>query len=235
MHTDPNGNQLLACLPKSEYPELFGRLKLISLESGQVCYEARAPIDYSYFPTSGTLSAVVVLSTGNMIEVATIGREGAAGLPAFIKAQTSPNRVFCQVPGEALQIESHILERAAQHDGLLRKLLFKYHAAFTFQVSQSVACNGSHVLQERCCRWLLMTHDRVDGDEIQLTHEFLAAMLGVRRSSVTETLQALKEKGLIDYGRGKITVMNRQRMEDGSCECYASVRAEYARLLDPKD
>jgi CRP-like cAMP-binding protein len=166
-----------------------------------------------------------------MIEVATIGREGAAGLPLFVDAETSPNRVFCQVPGAALRIESGYLNKLAQHEGPLRKLLFQYHAAFTFQISQSVACNGLHDVSERCCRWLLMTHDRVDGDEINLTHEFLAAMLGVRRPSVTQTLQTLKERGLLDYGRGRITVVNRQGLEDGSCECYESVRAEYARLL----
>ena len=232
MHTDPNGNQLLNRLPQAQFAELFRRLKLIPLESGQVIYEARSKIEYAYFPTSGTLSAVVVVAAGNMIEVATVGREGAAGLPAFVEAQTSPNRVFCQVPGEALRIESNLLERAAQKDGPFRRLLFQYQAAFMFQVSQSVACNGLHGLTQRCCRWLLMTHDRVDGDEIHLTHEFLAAMLGARRSSVTEALQVLKEKGLVDYGRGKITVVNRQGMEAGSCECYESVRAEYARLLN---
>lgn len=166
-----------------------------------------------------------------MIEVATIGREGGAGLPTFVKSQASPHRVFCQVPGEVLRIELELLQKAAQQEGPLRSLLFSYQAAFLFQISQSVACNGTHVLEERCCRWLLMTHDRVDGDEIELTHEFLAAMLGVRRSSVTETLQALKAKGLIDYGRGKITILDRAAMEEGSCECYRAVIDEYDRLL----
>jgi CRP-like cAMP-binding protein len=123
------------------------------------------------------------------------------------------------------------LQKAVLQDGALRKMLFSYQAAFIFQVSQSVACNGTHILEERCCRWLLMTHDRVEGNDIELTHEFLAAMLGVRRSSVTETLQALKLKGLIEYSRGKITVLDRQGLEDGACECYQDVRDEYDRLL----
>jgi CRP-like cAMP-binding protein len=231
MKTTANGNQLLAHLPHSQFGELFSRLKPIRLKSGHVIYEARAPIEYAYFPTSGTLSAVVVLSTGKMIEVATIGREGGVGLPGLMKSQTSANKVFCQVPGEALRIEASYLQRLALQNGPLRDVLLSYHEAFMQQVSQSVACNGTHVLQERCCRWLLMTHDRVDGDEIELTHEFLAAMLGVRRSTVTETLQALKAKRLIDYGRGKINILDRQRMEENACECYETVRGEYARLL----
>jgi CRP-like cAMP-binding protein len=192
MHIDAQGNQLLNRLPQAEYPELFSRLKPMPLESGHLLYEARSKIEYAYFPISGTLSAVVVLAAGNMIEVATIGREGGVGLPSFLEDEISPNRVFCQVPGSVLRVESSIIEKAAQVDGPLRRLLFRYHAAFMFQVSQSVACNGLHILEERCCRWLLMTHDRVDGDEIQLTHEYLAAMLGCRRPSVTETLQVLK-------------------------------------------
>jgi CRP-like cAMP-binding protein len=231
MKTNPIGNQLLAHLPRSQYAELFSRLKPIRLKSGHVIYEARAPIEYAYFPTSGTLSAVVVLSTGKMIEVATIGREGGAGLPGFVKSQTSANRVFCQVPGEVLRIELNYLQKLALQDGPLRDILFSYQAAFMQQVAQSVACNGTHVLEERCCRWLLMTHDRVDGDEFELTHEFLAAMLGVRRSSVSESLLALKEKGLIEYGRGKISILNRHGMEENACECYQTVRDEYDRLL----
>ena len=231
MKTILNGNQLLAHLPQIQYADLFARLKPVRLKSGQVQYEARAPIEYSYFPTSGTLSAVVVLSTGKMIEVATIGREGGVGLPCFVKDQSSVNKVFCQVPGEALRIELSYLQKVALQDGPLRNMLFKYQAAFMNQVSQSVACNGTHVLQERCCRWLLMTHDRADGDEFELTHEFLAAMLGVRRSSVTETLLALKGKGLVEYGRGKIEIVDRVRMEENACECYQTVRDEYDRLL----
>jgi CRP-like cAMP-binding protein len=231
MTANISANQLLVRLPPSQYGDFLRRLKQVSLKSGEVIFEARAEIEHAYFPTRGTLSAVVVLSSGNMIEVATIGKEGAVGVPTFVDAQTSPNRVFCQVPGEALKIEMKYLQKASLQVGPLRKILFNYQAAFAFQISQSVACNGTHVLEERCCRWLLMTHDRVDGDVIELTHEFLAAMLGVRRPGVTETLQALKLKGLIAYGRGKITVLDRAGMEAGSCECYQVVRDEYERLL----
>jgi CRP-like cAMP-binding protein len=224
-------NKLLARLPQEQYRTLFGRLKTIQLKAGDNLYEPKTEIEYAYFPNSGTLSAVCVLSAGNMIEVATIGNEGAVGVMSFLDKQTSPHRVFCQVPGEALRIAIRDLREAALREDSLRMLLVNYQAAFMFQVSQSVACNGSHIVEERCCRWLLMTLDRVDGDVIELTHEFLSAMLGVRRSSVTETLQVLKQRELIDYGRGKIQVLDRDRLEDGSCECYRAVRDEYKRLL----
>jgi len=124
-----------------------------------------------------------------------------------------------------------VLQAAAAAEGILRKLLFQFQAAVFFQASQSVACNGMHVLEERCCRWLCMTHDRVDGDDIELTNEALAAMFGVRRSSVTEALQDLKLKRLIDYVRGKITVLDRHGLEECSCECYRTVTEQYRRLL----
>jgi CRP-like cAMP-binding protein len=224
-------NKLLACLPPEKHGAFFARLKTIPLGSGHLLYEAKAEIEYAYFPNSGTLSAVCVLSSGNMIEVATVGNEGAVGVLNFSDTQVSPHKVFCQVPGEAVRVAMRDLREAALREDSLRRLLMNYQAAFMFQVSQSVACNGCHIVEERCCRWLLMTLDRVDGNVIELTHEFLAAMLGVRRSSVTETLGTLKKRGLIDYGRGKIEVLDRQLLEDGSCECYRAVRNEYERLL----
>ena len=231
MDTFSTGNLLLDRLPAAQYGDLLRQMNPQKLDSGRLIYEARKPIEYAWFPTSGAFSSVAVMMNGDMIEVATIGKEGAMGLPAFVEAQTSPNRMFCQVPGAALKIEAHALMKAAQADGPLRNTLFKYQAAFSFQVSQSVACNGRHVLTERCCRWLLMTHDRVDGDEIQLTHEYLAIMLGVRRASVTDVVQELKERGLIGTARGVITVLDRAGLEKGACECYQTVRSEYARLL----
>ncbi|MGI8979410.1 MAG: Crp/Fnr family transcriptional regulator [Pirellulaceae bacterium] len=227
-----NGNELLARISWADYPDLLSRLKPVPLEQGLVLYEARAPIEYVYFPTSGALSSVVVMSDGSMIEVATVGREGAVGLPTFGVTGSSPNKVFVQVPGEALRIEVALFQKRVENDEPLRKLLLKYQEAFIVQVSQSVACNGLHAVPERCCRWLLMTHDCVDGHEILLTHEFMSVMLGVRRPSVTEVLRGLKERGLISYTRGKITVLDRQGLEEGSCECYRVVRDEYARLLD---
>ena len=234
MFNQPTGNLLLDRISWVNYPDLLSRLKPLPLEQGLVLYEARAPIDYAYFPVTGSLSSVVVMSDGSMIEAATIGREGAVGLPTFGGAGSSPNRVFVQIPGEGLRIEAALFQKRVEKDESLRKLLLKYHEAFTFQVSQSVACNGLHAVSERCCRWLLMSHDHVGGggDDILLTHEFMSVMLGVRRPSVTEVLQGLKERGLISFTRGKITVLDRQGLEEGACECYRVVRDEYARLLD---
>jgi CRP-like cAMP-binding protein len=212
------------------HQRLKEHLKHVDLDVGQVLYDARSAIEYAYFPTAGTLSAVVVMPDGDMIEVATIGNEGGVGLPTSASGTSSPNKVFVQVPGAGVRIEAAALEKESRQEPL-RQLLADYHTAFLYQVSQSVACNGLHPVLQRCCRWLLMTHDRVSGNEIQLTHEFLATMLGVRRASVSDTLQALHNQGLIENGRGVISVVNRKGMEDASCVCYQLVRDEYARLL----
>jgi hypothetical protein len=177
------------------------------------------------------LSAVVVMRDGRMIEVATIGNEGMTGMPMPYQGLISPNRMFVQVPGEGLKIETRVLEREARRMPALQHSLARYQVAFQFQTSQSVACNGLHALRERCCRWLLMTHDRAAGDDFKLTHEFLGAMLGVRRPGVTQTLQELKEAGLLTYNRGEIQIIDRKGLEQQSCECYAAVSKEYAKLL----
>ena len=232
MNVEPSGNRLLARINWREYPELEGRFKSMRLKQGEVLYEARAPIRYAYFPTSAVLSSVVVMTDGNMIEVATVGREGGVGISTIAAAGTSPNRVFVQVPGETVRIEADLLQKVVRREGPIQDLFLKYHDAFLFQVSQSVACNGLHSVPERCCRWLLLTHDRVDGNELLLTHEFMSVMLGVRRPSVTGILQGLKERCLIRYTRGKITVLDREGLEEGSCECYQVVREDYLSRMN---
>jgi CRP-like cAMP-binding protein len=227
-----SGNKLLARLGPGDLDRLRGQMSSVKFDQGQILYEARAAIEYAYFPTRGTLSAVVIMGDGGMIEVATVGNEGLVGSPVPDATVVSPHRLFVQVPGEGLRIERIRLEREAQNTPALQRLLTLYHSAYLFQVSQSVACNGLHSLTQRCCRWLLMTHDRNDGDTFPLTHEFLAVMLGVRRSSVTEALLVLQEKSLVSGTRGKITITNRAGLEAESCECYAAVAAEYDRLLN---
>ena len=228
----PTGNRLLNLLPPEEYEALHRLVRKVDLAQGQVLYETYAPIDEIYFPINCVLSAVTVMLDGSAIEVATVGNEGVSGLPAFSRVTTqSPHRVFAQVAGSALRADAKAIEHANGGCPKLRETITRYQQAFTFQISQCVACNGLHVIIERCCRWLLMTHDRVDGDELALTHEFLSFMLGVRRSSVTEVLQSLQQQGLIRYGKGKITILNRERLEELACECYARVKEEYDRLL----
>jgi CRP-like cAMP-binding protein len=227
----PTGNRLLNLLPEAELRSLQERLRPVALTVKQVVYEMGGPMDYVYFPTDCVLSAVTVMGDGSTIEVGTVGNEGLSGLPSLAAVESSLHRVFAQIPGDALRIEAKPFHKECVRLPGLGQLMVKYQQAFLFQVSQSVACNGLHVIVERCCRWLLMTHDRVSGDDITLTHEFLSFMLGVRRSSVTEVLQNLQQQRLISYRQGNITVVDRPGLEDLACECYQRVRTEYDRLL----
>jgi CRP-like cAMP-binding protein len=225
------GNQLLARLSDKDYAKLSQHLRKHTWKRKHPVYESGGPVDYAYFPTSCVISAVVVMRNGDMIEVATVGQEGATGLPVMGQApQISANRVFVQVPGEGFRMSASVLaEEAGRSDGL-RDAINAYKLAFDFQVSQSVACNGLHNVLTRCCRWLLMTHDRVQGDQFELTHELLAVMLAVRRSGVTEVLMELKQRNLIKYTRGSITVLDRDGLEELSCECYELIRDTYQEL-----
>jgi CRP-like cAMP-binding protein len=225
------GNRLLARLPQEDYQRLLPHLRSVSLEFKAVLHEARSPIDYIYFPVTGVTSTLTIMQDGNAIEVATVGNEGVAGLPALFGPAASPNRVIVQVAGEGLRIEAGALQEEARTEGPVRRLLSLYQAAFLAQVSQSVACNGLHCVRQRCCRWLLMTHDRIRTDQLPLTHEFLAMMLGVRRPGVTEVLQTLQDQGLLHLDRGRITIQNRKKLEAVSCECYRTVKDEYERLF----
>src|SRR4051812_32745613 len=228
--SDGPRNRFLSRLPQTEYRRLLPVLEPVDLVIEQVLYEVRGPIDYAYFPTGAVLSALTIMRDGNAIEVATVGHEGLVGHYGT-GGKTSPHRVIAQVPGEALRIAAHALQEAAAVDGPLKDLLTAYHIAFMAQVSQSVACNGLHRLEQRCCRWLLMSRDRVGSDELKLTHEYLALMLGARRASVTEALGPLQEEGLIRSHRGRITILDGAGLEARSCECYFVVRDEYNRLL----
>jgi CRP-like cAMP-binding protein len=177
------------------------------------------------------LSAVTVMKNGTAIEAANIGNEGVFGSNAMFSLGNSPHRVIVQVEGEGLPVEIAPFRKEAERRDVLYELLLNYNSAFRTQVSQSVACNGLHSAYQRCCRWLLMSHDRVYRDEIPLTHEFLAIMLGVRRAGVSEVLRSLKQDELIDSHRGIITILDRKGLEGASCECYRAVTDEYGRLF----
>jgi CRP-like cAMP-binding protein len=225
------GNRLLNLLPAEEFERLQPLLRQTELQQKQTLYEPRGRIELIYFPVNCVLSAVTIMLDGSAIEVATVGNEGMSGLAAFGVAGTSPHRVFIQIAGTAWRAEAAALSRMLGELPKFREIIARYQEALMFQVSQCAACNGLHVIQERCCRWLLMTHDRVDGDEVALTHEFLSYMLGVRRSGVTEVLQSLQQQGLLSYRQGKITILDRNRFEKLACECYRCVTGEYERLL----
>ncbi len=226
-----NGNRLLKRLPQAVAIRLRRRMQRVALDVSQVLYEAKGPIERAYFPIDCMLSAVAVMQDGSMIEVATVGKEGAVGLPPALESETSPNRVFAQVAGDAWCIGAHALRDESVREKALAKVLVLYQAVCMMEASQWVACNGLHSIQQRTCRRLLMTRDRLSSDELPMTHEFLSNMLGVRRAGVSEVLRSLQEKRLIRYSRGTIRVLDRAGLESKSCECYKYVTNEYKRLL----
>jgi CRP-like cAMP-binding protein len=224
-------NRLLALLPQNEYRRLLPALETVPFAFKQVLHDAGSPIRFAYFPNRGVLSTLAVMEDGGAIEVASIGNEGLIGLSVIFGAESSLNQVICQIAGDGLRMEAKLLRAESGRDGPLRELLLRYHTAFLVHVSQAAACNGLHTVQQRCCRWLLITHDRVQDDVLPLTHEFLAIMLGVRRASVSEVLEPLQKQGLVRSRRGQITVLDRKRLEVASCECYRIVAGEFQRLI----
>jgi CRP-like cAMP-binding protein len=224
-------NGLLAVLPPSEFERILPRLVPVELERRQVLYEPGTTFRYAYFPEQGLISVVSSMHDGSTIEVGTIGCEGMSGLPLVCGVETSPHRHLVQIPGRGLRMSAADLQEEIQRETPLRRILFRYHAAFISQIMQSVACNGLHTVQERCCRWLLLCADRSPTPEVVITHEFLAQMLGVRRATVTEVLKPLQNEGLIRYRRGIVAVVDRPRLERASCECYRAIRDEFSRLL----
>ena len=227
----PGKNRLLAALPRAEYDRLHPNLEKVSLPLKEILYEANGPIPHVFFPLNGVVSLVILMEGGFTLEVGTIGNEGMVGTPVFLGSESSPTRAISQVPGEALRMEAKVFQEAMRRAGPLYGLVQRYTQAMINQISQSTVCNRRHSVQKRMCRWLLMSHDRVGSDEFQLTQEFLAQMLGVRRPTVTAVAGILQKAGLISYHRGRITVLDRKGLEAASCECYAAIAKELDRLL----
>lgn len=228
---NPVTNKLLAALPKTEYQRLLPNLEPVSLSFKHLLYECNEPIEYVYFLNNCVVSLVRVMEDGGVVEVATIGNEGMAGLPVLLGATYSPNETFVQVPGDALRMQVDVFKREVTPGSPLHNLLLCYTQALMNMLAQSVACNRLHSIEERCCRWLLLTRDRVNSNEFPLTQEFLAQMLGVRRASVSEVAAILQKAGLIRYHRGKMMILNREGLERGSCECYQIIKKEFEHLL----
>jgi CRP-like cAMP-binding protein len=224
-------NRLLRALPPEEYAWIHPHLKTVTLNVRDVLADAEEPFRHVYFIESGVASVVNEIS-GGTVEVGTVGNEGIAGLSVFLDGGGIPSKTFIQVPGVAKRIAADIFSKGVDDRPDFRRMLHRYTQAFITQVSQTAACNRHHMLEERCARWLLMTHDRVDGaDTFPLTHQFLAYMLGVRRSGVTIAASTLQKAGYIRYSRGRITVTDRKGLEKATCECYEIVRAHFDRLL----
>jgi CRP-like cAMP-binding protein len=224
-------NKLLAALPREEYKRLWTYLEPISLPFKQCIYEPNEPIDYVYFINSGVASVLTVLRDGGTVEVATIGNEGMVGTPVLLGTDRSPTEVIAQVPGDALRMRVDVFKKQVPPGSPLHNLLLRYTQALINLLTQSVACNRLHSVEQRCCRWLLLTRDRVESDEFPITQEFLAQMLGVRRASVSEVAAILQKAGLIRYHRGRMRLLDRQGLEAGSCECYQVIKKEFNRLL----
>src|SRR3984893_5011715 len=227
----PGKNRLLAALPRDEYGGLLPHLEKVALPLKEILYEANGPIARVFFPLNGVISLVIIMEGGFPLEVGTIGNEGMVGTPVFLGSDSSPTRAISQVPGEALRMEAKVFQEAMRRASPLYGLVQRYTQAMINQISQSTVCNRRHSVQKRMCRWLLMSHDRVGADEFQLTQEFLAQMLGVRRPTVTAVAGILQKAGLISYSRGRLTVQDRKGLEAASCECYEVVAKELDRLL----
>ncbi len=222
-------NLLLASLAPDDLSKLTPHLEPVSLTLRDVLYEAGADITFLYFPTTGCVSMVHGTDTG-AVEVGTIGYEGMVGVPVLLQATSEPTRAVVQVEGEAYHISARTFRGIVANNKDIERIFLRYAMALYNQVAQSVACNRLHSLEERCARWLLITHDRVDGDEFKLTQEFLSYMLGVHRPAVTLAAGMLQEAGYIRYSRGSITIMDRAGLEAASCVCYQATRDDYALL-----
>jgi CRP-like cAMP-binding protein len=225
-------NRLIDMLPNGERVDLVSRVDRIPITPHDMLHAIGRPIRDVYFPISGVISLMTPLQDGTAVETATVGNEGMVGVHAFLGGGASGNgQAMSQVPGEMFSIRADSFRAFIEGDGKMRDIMRAYTQALFAQIGQAVACNGVHPIQQRAAKWLLETHDRVDGDEFQLTQEFLADMLGVTRPSVTVAARTLQNAGLITYRRGKVAVLDRPGLEAASCECYATVRDEYARLM----
>ena len=224
-------NRLLRALPLEEYERLLLQLTPVRLRLKQALVEPDVPITDVYFPREGVGSMIATEQEGGDIEVGTMGNDGFVGLPVLHGADRMPYRVIVQIEGDAWRLSADAFRRLIDERPAVRHLLLRYAQYFTDQISQSVACNRLHTLEERCARWLLMTHDRVHGDAFELTHEFLALMLGVRRAGVSVAMGTLQSAGVLRYARGRVQVLDRPRLEEASCGCYHITRTAFARLL----
>ena len=206
-------NRLLAALPPEEYQPLLPDLEPFPLDFQYVLYEPGAPITHVYFPINCVVSLLTVMQDGTALEAATVGNEGMVGLPLFLGVVTAPDRAFCQIPGDAMRMTATAFRAAVTREGTLSRLLRRYAHVLFNQVAQGAACNRLHPVQQRCARWLLLTHDRVGAGHFPLKQEFLAAMLSVQRPTVTQVAGMLREDGCIKYSRGNLSIVDRRALE----------------------
>ena len=227
----PKANRLLAALPEANYLRLLPLLEPVILPLGMAVYESNAKQGYVYFPTSSIVSMLYVLENGASAEIAVTGREGLVGIALFMGGETTPSRAVVQSAGHGYRLKAAVLKAEFERGGELQHLLLRFTQALITQMTQTAVCNRHHAVHQQLCRWLLLSLDRLAGNELVMTQELIANMLGVRREGVTEAAGNLQAQGLIHYSRGRITVLDRPQLETRVCECYAVVKREYDRLL----
>lgn len=228
---DPNQNRLLAALPASDARDWLRDLELVKLPLGKVLYEPGDTLSHAYFPLNAVVSLLYVMEDGSSAEIAVAGNEGLIGVSLFMGGESTPSRAVVQVAGQAYRIKAQTLKKEFNRNGPVLHLLLRYTQALITQMAQTAVCNRHHSLGQQLCRWLLLSLDRLPGEEVVMTQELISNMLGVRREGVTEAAVKLQRAGIISYTRGRIVVLDRGGLEKLSCECYAVVKREYDRLL----
>jgi CRP-like cAMP-binding protein len=234
LSSDPIRNRLLAALPHAESQRWLSLLEPVDLPLGEVLYESGTTLSHVYFPTTAIISLLYVMENGASAEIAVVGREGIVGISLFMGGESTSSRAVVQSAGKGFRLEAQLMKQEFNRAGPVLHLLLRYTQALITQMSQTAVCNRHHSLDQQLCRWLLLSLDRLEGNQLVMTQELIANMLGVRREGVTEGALKLQHAGLIQYARGHITVLDRAGLEERSCECYAVVKKEYDRLLPDK-
>jgi len=227
-------NRLLAYLPKDRYEALLPFLESLNMRLGDSLYESGGAQGYVYFPTTAIVSLLYVLADGHSAEIAVTGKEGLVGIALFMGGETTPSRAVVQSAGLGYRLRASVLKKEFEAGGVLQHLLLRFTQALITQMTQTAVCNRHHSVDQQLCRWLLLSLDRLPANELVMTQELIANMLGVRREGVTEAAGILQAQGLIQYSRGRIIVPDRSRLEARVCECYEVVKREYDRLLQPR-
>jgi CRP-like cAMP-binding protein len=227
-------NHLLAALPDAEWQRWLPQLERVEMPLGQVLYEAGGTLSHVYFPTTAIVSLLYVMENGASAEIAVVGNEGIVGISLFMGGDSTSSRAVVQSAGQGYRLKAHIMKADFNRAGPVLHLLLRYTQALITQMAQTAVCNRHHSLDQQLCRWLLLSLDRLRGNELVMTQELIANMLGVRREGVTEGALKLQQAGLIRYARGHISVLDRNGLQKRSCECYAVVKKEYDRLLPAK-
>jgi CRP-like cAMP-binding protein len=230
---NPKQNRLLAALPEADLQRWLQHLELVDMHLGEVLYESGGTLRHVYFPITAIISLLYVMEDGAPAEIAVVGNDGILGVSLFMGGGSTPGRAVVQSAGHGFRLTAQLMKIEFDRAGPVLHLLLRYTQALITQMSQTAVCNRHHSLDQQLCRWLLLSLDRLQDSELIMTQELIANMLGVRREGVSESALKLQQAGLIRYRRGHITALDRKGLEERSCECYAVVKKEYARLLPP--